>query len=558
MIKFFYFFIIFIIISSCTNSLSVDYSQKSHCTEKSDCLKNEICEDSYCISEESKEAENSKTTFSFKLIPDNSTMLNSYYPTLITPIFSIKDLQINKGFALNKASKYIEISGIIKNNKNWDISYNLILYDYDYKTKYYAYSYQNNGETLYNFRVPANRTYALNVFPNDYFSIFAIDLGHLKDDRRNETINVDEEISQNEYYTLTGEVSFNINNEDQSPKKYSIYAYIDNNNSEKVVSNKFNCDSIETCNKFNLQIFKSKQKTYLKIKIDSLKNITFKYPLQPLYDSFNDININLGNLNKSPKNKFLFNDVCKFDFNNMKVKIKGNLGNHGFFEKDYNCHNDNCNNNTFKLYEEKENGDLYEGNYNVFIKSYYDSCYASKFLNIELIKTPSEINIELRKKQKINGILMSKDGIPLKGYVNFTRTDNSLSDFSTQVQSNENGEFEAELELAEYNVSIESINSDISYSNWFYLNQRVTINTNNLLYIVPRSYKIPVTLKTYDLKTPVTSAQVTMYLHNLKEIFPNKNESELPESYLLNRFITDDKGKCVVSIPIIDDDFLKD
>ena len=543
-IKIISFIIIILIFTSCMDSSTDARLPVTHCIEDLDCLDSEICEATYCVS---SKIEQSKARFTLQFNPTNNINNLRYYHRFKTDIISGEELVKNDSFTLS-VSNYIELSGEIKNNQGLNITYSFVLYDKDNGIRFYGHSYKEGEKTLYYFKIPLGN-YILDVFPESYYPTFSINLNELKELNNNYPILVDREINPENYSSILGTLKLKIDDDSiYTPNEYTIYAYIDNNNSEKVISNKFSCN--KDCRNFNLSVLSTNEKVYLKVKVNLLEDLTFRIPVDDLGTSLEDVEIDLGNFYKSKANKLILSGVCDDGFKNLEIKVKGNLNDYTIYENNFTCIDKECSN--FNLYE----GSLYEGSFNIFIKPGPESCYVSKFLNIKLSREPSEIKVELKKKKEIAGILMSKDGLPVEGVIKFTRKYNSLTDFKLIANSDESGNFKAYLEPGEYDILIEPVNSSISYSNWLYLNQRITVNTDSLLYIIPKSYKVPATLYTQN-NEPLASAQVTMSLHDLVDVFSNENGYGLPESYIIDESITDTYGKFILSIPIINDEFLE-
>lgn len=534
-----YFFIIIIIMSSCS-LIEKDSSTKidlTHCEENSDCLKDEICDASYCVS---SKIENSKAFFDLKFIPQNNLNKSKYYHSFSTSVLNGEDLKESNRFNI-EVSNYVEFSGEIRNNRQMDLSYNLILYDEENDIRFYAHSYKDGEKTYFHFKIP-DGAYSLRVYPSDFYPPFTIDIDEISSSNKDNLIIVDREIDSKNYSNILGAIKVSIDDSIYFPYDYKVYAFVQKNNSEIIISNKFTCN--EDCENFKLTILNTEEDVYLKVTLDLLENIEFKIPIKDIDDMTDGgVEIDLGDFYRSNSNKIILSGECEEILKNIEIEVSGSIGKYAKYKNSFNysCDSTSCNN--------KFN--LYEGNYNIFIKPSLDSCYKSKFLNIDLKREASDIRINLDKKKLISGILISTTGSSIEGVVTFTRKDNSLSDFIVVVNSNEKGEFNVLLEPGEYDVFIKPQNSSINSSNWIYLNQRITVNTNDLLYLIPRSYKIPLYLYAQGNK-PLAQAQVTMNLHNLDEVFSDDNGYLYPESYPLYESITDSEGKFILSVPIIE------
>ena len=508
----------------------------THCKNNDDCLTDEICDASYCVS---SKVENSKASFDLTFVPQNNLNKTKYYHSFRTEVLTGEVLKEENSFKID-VSDYIEFSGEIRNNREMDLSYNLILYDKENNIKFYNHSYKEGDKTYFHFKIPDGK-YILNVYPSNHYPPFTVDVNELKSNDRDNLIVVDREINSMNYSNISGTIKVTIDDSIYFPNSYRIYAFVQKNNSETVISNKFTCS--ENCEKFKLILSNTDEDIYLKITLDLLENIEFKIPVKDIDDMLNGVEIDLGDFYRSSFNNVVLTGECDEVLKNIEVKVTGRIGKYAKYKKlfSYSCDSGDCNNSF----------NLYKGNYNVFIKPGVDSCYKSKFMNIDLKKEGSDIKINLERKKLVSGVLLSVTGESIEGVVTFTRKDNSLTDFKATANSNENGEFNILLEPGEYDVFIKPKNSSVNNSNWIYLNQRITVNTNDLLYLVPRSYKIPLYLYAQGNK-PLAQAQVTMNLHNLAEVFSDENGYLYPDSYPLYESITDSEGKFILSVPVIE------
>ena len=529
-----YFFISFISCSIHNNDSKI-IIEPTHCKQDSDCPEDEICDVNYCVS---AQAETTKAVFSLKFVPQNNINSNKYYHTLTTPIINNEGLKEIKDFTVN-VSDYIEFSGEIKNNKDSNISYDLILFDKEKNIKFYNHSYKEGESTYFHFKIPSGK-YFLKIIPGRLYPPFIMEVGELKNDINDKVIIIDREINFDNYREFKGNLKFHLDDSEYYPSAYKIYAFIKENNTRKIISNKFSCDN--KCKNFDLMLQKTQKEIFLYITIEMLKNMEFKIPLKNIDDFMQDNTIILGNFYTSVSNKVKLGGSCNEIIANAEIKLKGIIGKYAYYENTlmYSCKEENCEN-TFSLYK---------GIYNILIKPQSKSCYGSEFLNIKLDDSRKEFKINLTKKVSVNGSIISTDANPIEGTITFTRKDNTLTDFRATVNSNENGQFKILLEPGEYDIFIKPQNSSVSNSNWIYLNQRITTNTKDLLYLVPKSYKIPFYLYAQGHK-PLPQAQVTMYLHNISEIFSEENGYRYPENYPLYESITDSEGKFIISVPII-------
>jgi len=538
--KLIYFIIITIIILTPACSF-MDPSDKNniqptYCEKNYDCLTDEICDANYCVS---SKIEESKAKFTLSFIPNNTLNNNKYYHSLETEMLSGKDLSIYDNFKI-EVSDYIEFSGEIRNNKNMDLSYELIIYNEEKNIKFYNHSYKDGDKTYFHFKIPKTE-YKIKISPNSYYPPFTIDLGRLDLDTKDYLIVVDREINSQNYSNISGAIKVALDDSFYYPSSYKIHAFIQENNSEIPISNKFTCN--DECDNFELTIFNTDKDIYLKITVDLLENIEFKIPLKDFDNIQDNFEIDLGSFHLSNFNILNLIGKCNQEFKNTEIKVTGNLNKYAKYKKTFNytCDYANCENSF----------NLYKGNFNLFIKPSPTSCHNSKFFNIDLYQEPIIISINLEEKKNVSGILVSTSGNSVEGVVTFTKKDNSLTDFKFVTYSNQSGEFNALLEPGEYDVFIEPKSFSINNSNWMYLNQRITVNTSDLLYLVPRSYKIPLYLYAQGNK-PLIQAQVTMNLHNLDEIFSDENGYLYPKSYPLYESITDTEGKFILSVPIIE------
>jgi hypothetical protein len=508
----------------------------THCENSSDCLIGEICDANYCVS---PKIEDSKALFSLKFVPSNTINNNKYYHSFTTEILDGEYLKSNNSFEVS-VSDFIEFSGEIKNNKELDISYDLTLSNEN--IRFYNHSYKDGESTYFYFKLPKG-TYKLNVFPDKFYPPFTINLEEFKENIENHLIIVDREINSENYINTTGRIKVAIDDSIYFPNSYTMYAFTQENDSEEIISNRFTCN--KDCEAFKLTIFNTNKKIFLKIKLDLLEFIEFKIPIEDFSNSrMSDIEIDLGNIYRSNTNKLILTGNSNEEIKNLEISIIGNINKYAIYKNTfyYSCTSSECNN-TFNAYQ---------GSLNMFIKPNNESSYISKFLNIDFEKEASNIEINLENKKLVSGVLISTDGSSIEGLITFTKKDNSLTDVKVQIYSNINGEFSLLMEPGEYDIFIEPKNSSINNSNWIYLNQRITVNTNNLLYIIPRSYRIPLHLYAQGNK-PLAQAQVTMSIHDLKNIFYKENGYLYPESYNLYESITDLDGKFILSIPIIEE-----